>query len=64
MSPSHALNKIECLVILNRKDEAIKFAKKVVSKGKMQLMHGDDDYIKINNNWIIGVNNIAKGPCN
>lgn len=64
MSPSHALNKIECLVILNRKDEAIKFAKKIVSKGKMQPMQGEEDYKKIHNNWISGVNNIANGPCN
>lgn len=35
MSPIHALDKIECLYILNRDAEAIKFAKAIIKKGKL-----------------------------
>jgi hypothetical protein len=63
MSTIHSLDKIECLFILNRKEEAIKYAEKVISKGK--LMKPQDESInpnsKLTNDYYFAIENISKG---
>jgi tetratricopeptide (TPR) repeat protein len=62
MSAIHAIDKIECLFILNRREEAIKFAKQVWSKGKL-MKPMDNPLYEISNGYYYAIENIAKGTC-
>ena len=65
-SAALALDKIECLFILNRREEAIKFAKQVWSKGKLlkpDSRESSNVYIEISNAYYYAIQNIAKGDC-
>lgn len=62
MSAIHAIDKIECLFILNRREEAIKFAKQVWSKGKL-MKPIDNPIYELTNGFYYAIKNIAKGDC-
>jgi tetratricopeptide (TPR) repeat protein len=65
-SAALALDKIECLFILNRREEAIKFAKQVWSKGKIlkpDSRVSSNVYIEMTNGFYYAIQNIAKGTC-
>lgn len=66
MSPILSLEKIECLFILNRKEEAIKYAQKVFSKGKLTKPMDETLYpgSKLTNGYYYAIENIAKGAGN
>lgn len=64
MSAMHSMDKIECLFILNRKEEAVKFAKKVFSKGKYRLNKDVKLEYEFGEDYYYAVENIANGSCN
>jgi hypothetical protein len=63
MSTIHALDKIECLFILNRREEAIKFAKQVWSKGTLAKPI-DNPLLEMSNGYYYAIQKIANGGCN
>lgn len=56
LNPDEVLNKIEILFILNRKNEAIEYAKKIYDKGKFMKSDFKYEYRQI-------IENIATGNC-
>jgi hypothetical protein len=62
MTAINSLEKIECLFILNRREEALKFAKQVWSKGKLRQPI-DNPLYEISNGYYYAIQNIAKGTC-
>lgn len=54
-----ALDKMECLFILEKDEEAIKFAKKIVSAGKIVPLQDNP----VCNDALEGIRTIAKGEC-
>ena len=66
ISAAAVLDKIECLFILNRRVEALKFAKQVWSKGKLRkpdARESSNGYIEMINGFYYAIENIAKGTC-
>lgn len=65
MSALHALDKIECLFILNRRAEAIKFAKQVWAKGKLMKPMDEvvNPFYKMTNSYYYAIENMANGSC-
>ena len=61
-SAMNSLDKIECLFILNRREEAIKFAKQVWSKGKL-MKPMDNPLFEMSNGAYYAIESIAKGTC-
>ena len=61
MSSIKAYEKIECLFILNRKEEAITFAKKILKKNK--FMDFSTPGNKVVDLDLIAIKNIANGSC-
>ena len=61
MSSIKAFEKIECLFILNRKDEAVTFAKKILKKNK--FMDFSTPGNKVEDLDLIAIKNIANGSC-
>jgi hypothetical protein len=63
MSALFSIDKIECLFILNRKEEAIAFAKKIFLKGKLILNKDLKPETEFLNDYYYAIENIANGPC-
>lgn len=62
LSSIDALDKIECLLLLNKKEEAIKFAQKI--EGKYKMEDASNDFAEQTNRPLRTIQNISRGGCN